>query len=93
MVGTDAWYGTRTGVSERFPSAHPMATSACGTDRRAGFVAEEVEQTCVVRAAQMCFVLRLRCWKEGFMNMLNRNFMRLLMMEVFSRVCSGVLWG
>jgi hypothetical protein len=25
--------------------------------------------------------------------MLNRNFVRVLMMGVFSRVCSGVLWG
>jgi hypothetical protein len=25
--------------------------------------------------------------------MLNRDFARLLMMEVFSRVCSGVFWG
>ncbi len=27
------------------------------------------------------------------MNMINRNFARHLMMGVFSRVCSGVLWG
>ena len=47
-----------------------MATSARGTDRRAGVVTEEVEQTCVVRAAQMCVVLRLRSWKEVFMSML-----------------------
>ncbi len=27
------------------------------------------------------------------MSMINRNFTRLLMMGVFSRVCSGVIWG
>ena len=32
-------------------------------------------------------------WKEDFVSMLNSTFERLLMMEVFSRVCSGVLWG
>jgi hypothetical protein len=30
-------------------------------------------------------------WKEGFLSIHNRNFMRLLMMGVFSRVISGVL--
>jgi len=30
-------------------------------------------------------------WKEGLVRMIKRNFMRLLMMGVFSRVCSGVL--
>jgi hypothetical protein len=29
-------------------------------------------------------------WKEDFVSMINRNFMSLLMMGVFSRVCSGV---
>ena len=32
-------------------------------------------------------------WKEGVVIMINRNFMRLPMMGVFSHVCSGVLWG
>jgi hypothetical protein len=32
-------------------------------------------------------------WKEGFVSMINRTFARFLMMRVFSRVCSGVLWG
>jgi hypothetical protein len=32
-------------------------------------------------------------WKEDFVNILNRSFARLLMMGVFSRVCSGVLGG
>ena len=36
------------------------------------------------------FVVR---WKEDFVSILNRNFARLLMMGIFSRVCSGVLWG
>ena len=70
------------------PSAHPVATSARGTDRRAGFVAEGAEQ-----GAQSNVVFRFRWWKEDFMSMLNRNFARLLMRGVFSRVCSGVLWG
>jgi hypothetical protein len=82
------WDGVRTGVSERLPSAHPVATSARGTDRRADFVAEGAEQD-----AQSRVVFRLRWWKEGFMSMLNRNFARFLMRGVFSRVCSGVLWG
>ncbi len=72
------------------PSAHPVATSARGTDPRADVVVEEVEQTCIVLAEQMCVVLRLRWWKEDFMSMLNRNFARLLMMGAFSRVCSGL---
>ena len=32
-------------------------------------------------------------WKGFFLIMINRSFVRLLMMRVFSRVCSGVLWG
>jgi hypothetical protein len=32
-------------------------------------------------------------WKEGFVNMINRTFARLLTMGVFSRDCSGVFWG
>ncbi len=36
------------------------------------------------------FVTRL---KEGFVSMINRNFMRILMMGVFYHVCSGVIWG
>jgi hypothetical protein len=31
--------------------------------------------------------------KEDFVSMLNRNFTRLMIMVVFSRVCSGVFWG
>ena len=80
--------GSRTGVGERLPSVHPVATSVRGTDRRTGFVAEGAEQ-----GAQSRVVFRLRWWKEDFVNMLNRGVMRLLMMGVFSRVCSGVLWG
>ncbi len=81
---TDVWDGARTGVSERLPSAHPAATSARGTDRRVGFVVEGVKQ-----GAQSRVVFRLRWWKEGFMIMIIRNFARLLMRGVFSRVCSG----
>jgi hypothetical protein len=32
-------------------------------------------------------------WKEDLVNMLNCDFARVLMMGVFSRVCSGLLWG
>jgi hypothetical protein len=64
----------------------PVATSVRGTDRRVGF--EGAEQ-----GAQSSVVLRLRWWKEVFIDMINRNFARHLMMGVFSRVCSGVLWG
>ena len=59
--------GDRTGVGERLPSAHPVATSARGTDRRAGFVVEGAEQ-----GAQLCVVLRFRWWNEGFMSMFSR---------------------
>jgi hypothetical protein len=52
------------------------------------FVADGAEE-----GAQSRVVFRLRWWKEGFSSMLNRNFARLLMRGVFSRVCSGVLWG
>ena len=56
--------------------------------RRAGFVTEGTEQ-----GPQSHVVFRLRWRKEGFMSILNRNFVRLLMRGVFFRVCSGVLWG
>jgi hypothetical protein len=79
---------TGTGVSERLPSAHPVTTSGHGTDRHADFVEEGSEQ-----GTQSLVVFRLRWWKEGFMSIINRNFVRLLMRGVFSRVCSGVLWG
>ena len=38
-------------------------------------------------------VFRIRWWKDGFVIMIKRNFACHLMMGVFSRVCSGVLWG
>jgi hypothetical protein len=78
--------GTRTGVSERLPSAHPVVTSALGTDRRAVFVVEGVEQ-----GVQSRVVFHLRWWKEDFMNMFNRNFARLLMRGIFSRLFRGAL--
>ena len=74
------------------PSAHPATTSArcVWTQVHAGVVAICSDQPVRDRCVVFCFVAR---WKEGFVSMLNRNFMRLLMMGVFSRVCSGVLWG
>ena len=62
---------TGTGVSERLPSTHPVTTSGHGTDRRAGFVAEGSEQ-----GTKSLVVFRLRWWKEGFISMINRNFVR-----------------
>jgi hypothetical protein len=56
----------------------------------AGVVAICSDQPVRDRCVVFGFVAR---WKEGFVSMLNRNFARVLMMEVFSRVCSGVLWG
>jgi hypothetical protein len=47
---------------------------------------QPVRDRCVV----FDFVAR---WKECFVSMINRTFTLLLMMGVFSRVCSGVLWG
>ena len=90
--GTDAWDGARTGVSERLPSAHPVTTSArcVWTQVHAGVVAICSDQPVCDRCVVFGFVARL---KEGFVSILNRNFMRLRMMGVFSRVCSGVLWG
>ncbi len=32
-------------------------------------------------------------WKDDFVSMFNSTFTWILMMGVFSRVCSGVLWG
>jgi hypothetical protein len=51
--------GTRTGVSERLPSTHPVTTSARGTNRRVGVVTEGAEQ-----GAWSCVVLRFR-WCSG----------------------------
>ncbi len=87
------WDGSRTGVSERLPSGHPVATSARGTDRRAGFVTEGSYQ-----GAQSRVVFRLRWWKEGFVSMLNRNFARHLLPRLFrgalgnEGVCSVGFW-
>ncbi len=55
--------GARNGVSERLPSAHPVETSVHGTDRRDDVVTEGDEE-----GARICVVLRLRWWKEGFMD-------------------------
>jgi len=77
-----------TGVSEWLPSTNPVATSADRTDRRAGFVKEGSDQD-----AQLCVVLRLRRGKEGFMNILNRSFARLLMIRGSSPVREDVLDG
>jgi hypothetical protein len=81
-----------TGVSERLSSSHPAATSdrCIWTQVHAGVVAICSDQPVCYRFVVFGFVAR---WKEGFVSMINRNFMRLLMMGVFSRVCSGVLWG
>ena len=85
--GTDAQDGARTGVSERVPSAHPATTSVrcVWTQVYAGGRLRRPQADHVVG-----FVVR---WKEDFVSMINRNFAQLLMMGVFSRVCSGVLWG
>jgi hypothetical protein len=82
----------RTGVSERLPSAHPVVTSVrcVWTQVHAGVVAICSDQPVSDRCVVFGFVAR---WKEGLVNMINRNFARHLMMGVFSRVCSGVLWG
>ena len=65
--------GSRTGVSERLSSAHPVVTSARGTDRRAGFETEGVEE-----GAQSRVVLRFRWWKEDFMGMVREGCMVML---------------
>jgi hypothetical protein len=90
--GTDARHGAWTGVSKRLPSAHLAATSTrcVWTQVHADVVAICSDQPVHDRCVVFDFVAR---WKEGFVSMLNRTFARLLMMWVFSRVCSGVLWG
>ncbi len=90
--GTDVRHGTRTGVRERFPSAHLEATSTryVWTQVHVGVVAICSDQPVSDRCVVFGFVER---WKQAFVNILNRTFARLLMMGVFSRVCSGVLWG
>jgi hypothetical protein len=90
--GTDVRDGDRTGVSERCPSAHPTTTSVrcVWTQVHTGVVAIYSDQPVSDRCVVFGFVAR---WKEDFVSMFNRNFMRLLMMVSFSLVCSGVLWG
>jgi hypothetical protein len=66
---------TRTGVSERLPSTHPvkMSTRCVWTQVHTGVVVmcsdQPVHDRCVV------FGFVTRC-KEGFVNMINRNFTR-----------------
>jgi hypothetical protein len=60
------------------------------TQVHAGVVVICSDQPVLDKCVVFGFVTR---WKEGFVSMLNRNFARHLMMGVFSRVCSGVLWG
>ncbi len=74
------------------PSAHPAGTSArcVWTQVHAGVVEICSDQPVYDRCVVVGFVAR---WKEGFVSILNRNFARLLMMGVFSHVCSGVFWG
>ena len=71
---------------------NPAATSArcVWTKVHAGVVGIYCDQPVCDRCVVVGFVTR---WKEGLVSILNRNFARLLMMGVFSRVCSGVLWG
>jgi hypothetical protein len=90
--GTDGKHGARTGVSERLPSAQPVATSTrcVWTQVHAGVVTISSDQPVCDRCVVFDFVAR---WKEDFVSMINRTFARLLMMGVFSRVCCGVLWG
>jgi hypothetical protein len=90
--GTDSRDGVRTGVSERLPSDHPAVTSTrCAwTQVYPGVVVICSDQPVRDRCVMFDFVGR---WKEGFVSMINRTFVRLLMMGVFSRVRSGVLWG
>ncbi len=90
-----SWYilvSTRTGDCEWLPSDHPTTTSTwcVWTPVHAGVVTICSDQPVHDRWVVFDLVTR---WKEGFVNMINRNFMRLLMMGVFSRVCSGVLGG
>ncbi len=90
--GTDERDGTRTGVSEWLPSDHLTTTSTwcVWTPVHAGVVTICSDQPVYYRYVVFGFVGR---WKEGLVSMINRNFMRLLMMGVFSRVCFGVLGG
>jgi hypothetical protein len=90
--GTDERDGTRTGVSEWLSSDHPTTTSTwcVWTPVHTGVVTICSDQPVYDRYVVFGFVSR---WKEGLVSMINRNFMRLLMMGVFSRVCSGVLGG
>jgi hypothetical protein len=81
-----------TGVCERLPLDHPTTTSTwcVWTTVHACVVTICSDQPVHDRFVVFDFVV---WWKEGFVNMINRNFMRLLMMGVFSRVCSRVLGG
>jgi len=74
------------------PSDHPTTTSTwcVWTPVHTGVVTICSDQPVYDRYVVFGFVSR---WKEGLVSMINRNFMRLLMMGVFSRVCSGVLEG
>jgi hypothetical protein len=91
-LGTDVWDSVRTGVSERLPSTHPATTSVrcVWTKVHTGVVTMYSDQPVLDRCVVFGFVVR---WKDGFVSMINRNFMSLLMMGVYSRVCSGLLWG
>jgi hypothetical protein len=90
--GTDERDGVRTGVSEWLTSTHPVTTSVrcVWTQVHGGVIVicsnQQVHDRCIVFG----FVER---WKEDIVSMINRNFTRVLMMGVFSHVCSGVLWG
>ena len=74
--GTDVRDGTRTGVGERLPSAHPATTSTrcVWTQVHAGVVVICSDQPVCDRCVVFDFVAR---WKEGFMNMFSRTFSRL----------------
>ena len=77
-------------VSDCPHSPAVTSTRCVWTQVHAGVVAICSDQPVCDRCFVFGFVARL---KEGFVSILNRNFMRLRMMGVFSRVCSGVLWG
>jgi hypothetical protein len=78
--GTDARDGTRTRVSERLPSVHPATTSArcVWTQVYACVVVICSDQPVCDRCVVFGFVAR---WKDVFVIMINRNFMRFLMLR------------
>ena len=86
-----SWSGEETlSVLVPFPTTVVTSTRCVWTHVYSGVVVICSDQPVCDRFVVVDFVVP---GKEGFVSMFNRNFSRLLMMGVFSRVCSGMIWG